>query len=291
VRRANPIPTARLEDTLADHPFLTWAPEERTLHARAGAWAVEGSLVLPEGIGLALGPGTTLRFGPGEILVATGPLRLRGTAERPVVLAGRDGGRWGGLVVPSSPEAHEWSHVRVRDTDGVDRDGWHLTGGVTLLEHAVSDGFDCDFCEGRLEGGAFRDIGGDGLDVSGSVVEADAVRFEGIGDKAVSVGEASRVTVRRARIARVGTAVASKDGSAVVFENSDVADARLAGIMAYVKKSEYGVARVVARDVRMRGVARPTIAQHGSTISLDGVEQATEALDVDALYETGAMAK
>jgi hypothetical protein len=228
------------------------------------------------------------------------------------------------MVVLSSPAVHEWSHLRVRDTAGVDRDGWRLTGGVTVreselrasdatfsgnraedalnlirsrfvlrdvvVEGAASDGFDCDFCEGRLEGGAFRDVGGDGLDVSGSVVEADAVRFEGIGDKAVSVGEASRVTLRRARIAHVGTAVASKDGSEVVFEDSDVADARLAGIMAYVKKAEYGVARLTARDIRMEGVARPTIVQHGSAISLDGVEQATQALDVEALYD-GAMAK
>jgi len=324
-RVANPVPTARLEDALARHPFLAWDPRAHTLLGRPGAWDVGGSLVLPEGVGLELGPATTLRFGAGELLVATGPLRFRGTADRPVVLEGRDGGPWGGIVVLSSPEAHEWSHVRVRDTAGVDRDGWHLTGGVTfreselhatdagfsgnraedalnlirsrfalrdvVVEGAASDGFDCDFCEGRLDGGVFRDIGGDGLDVSGSRVEADSVRFEGIHDKALSVGEASRVTARRARIERVGTALASKDGSEVVFEDSDVADAQLAGIMAYVKKDEYGVAAVVARDVRMVRVARPTLAQHGSRISLDGVEQPTEALDVEALYEQGTMAK
>jgi len=324
-RAANPVPTAGLDDALARHPFLTWDPRAHTMLGRPGAWDVEGSLVLPEGVGLELGPATTLRFGAGELLVATGPLRFRGTADRPVVLEGRDGGPWGGVVVLSSPEPHEWSHVRVRDTAGVDHDGWRLTGGVTfreselhasdatfsgnraedalnlirsrfalrdvVVEGAASDGFDCDFCEGRLEGGVFREIGGDGLDVSGSVVEADSVRFEGIHDKAFSVGEASRLTARRAKIERVGTALASKDGSEVVFEDSDVADAGLAGIMAYVKKSEYGVAHVVARDVRMERVARPTLVQDGSRISLDGVEQPTEALDVEALYRQGAMAK
>lgn len=324
-RKANPIPTARLEEVLAQHPFLRWSPERRTLRSQPGAWAVRGSLVLPEGVGLELTAGTALRFGLGEILVATGPLRFHGTPAHPVLLEGLAGSPWGGIAVLSSPEPHDWTHVRVRDTAGIDRNGWRLTGGVTfreselrasdatftgnraedalnlirsrfalrdlVVEDAASDGFDCDFCEGRLDGGAFRDVGGDGLDVSGSRIEADSVRFEGIRDKAVSVGEASRLTVRRASIERVGTAVASKDGSEVVFEESTVTDAAVAGIMAYVKKREYGVARVVARKIRMERVARPTIAQHGSRISLDGVEQATEALDVKALYERGAMAK
>ena len=35
-----------------------------------------GSLVLPAGIGLELGPGTTLRFEEGEALIAVGPADL-----------------------------------------------------------------------------------------------------------------------------------------------------------------------------------------------------------------------
>jgi hypothetical protein len=297
--------------------------------ATPGEWRVDGSLVLPDGAGLELSPGTTLRFPPGGLLVGSGPLRFRGSAESPIVLAGvpRASGRatWGGLVILRSDRRHEWRHVEVRDTTGVDRDGWRLTGGVTFRESEVvlesssfsrnraedalnlirsrfsfhdvsfrgasSDAFDCDFCEGRLAGGAFSAVGGDGLDVSGSRVEVDGVTFEEIRDKAISVGEGSRLVARNVSIDSVGTAIASKDGSELVLEDSRISNVRHAAIMAYVKKREYGPARVRAENVEMSGVERSSVVQHGCRVEIDGVEQLAEDVDVEALYQRGPMVK
>ncbi|MFQ5417704.1 MAG: right-handed parallel beta-helix repeat-containing protein [Myxococcota bacterium] len=326
---ANPIPRATVEQVLEHHRYLAWDESNRSFTARSGRWQVGGSLVLPEGAGLVLPPGTTLLFPPGGLLIASGPLHFRGRSGDPVVLAGTEPAsgpsRWGGAVVLRSDRPHEWRHVEVRDTTGVDRGGWRLTGGVTFRKSVVvlqsssfsgnraedalnlirsrfafrdvsfrglsSDGFDCDFCEGRLVGGSFREIGGDGLDVSGSRVEADGVTFEEIRDKAISVGEGSKLVARNVNIDTVGTAVASKDGSELVFENSRVSNASHAAIMAYVKKREYGPARVRAENIEMSGVARSSVVQHGSRIEIDGVEQAAEEVDVEGLYEHGPMAK
>jgi hypothetical protein len=208
--------------------------------------------------------------------------------------------------------------VRVAGTTGVERGPWQLTGGVTLrgaevllqdvefrrnraedalnlirsqfalrdasFSDTASDAFDCDFCEGRLQGGAFRRIGGDGVDVSGSVVEVEDVDFEEIADKAISVGEASRLTARRVRVRNVRIGLAAKDGSDVVIEDSRISEASLAALMAYVKKSEYGPAAVVARALALSQVGRETVVQTGSRVQVDGVPRETEALDVDALY-------
>jgi hypothetical protein len=290
---------------------------------------VRGSLVLPEGTGLDLDAGTTLRFGEGEMLLSSGPLRFRGSEADPVVLegipAGPRAGTWQGIVVLTSEAPYEWVHVIVRNTAGIDRDGWRLTGGVTLrasevriesssfagshaedalnlirsrfafrdlsILEASSDAFDCDFCDGRVIGGRISDVGGDGIDVSGSVVTVEGVALEDIRDKAISVGEGSHLVARHVHIRRVGTAVAGKDGSDVIFEDSKVADVQHVAIMAYSKKPEYGPGRVNARNIQMSRVGRTAIVQHGSRIQIDGVEQTPEDVDTEALYERGYMKK
>jgi hypothetical protein len=215
--------------------------------------------------------------------------------------------------------------VVVRNTAGIDRDGWKLTGGVTIrasevrIENSVfsgnraedalnlvrsrftlrdvsileasSDAFDCDFCDGRVIGGRISDVGGDGVDVSGSVVTVDGVALEDIRDKAISVGEGSHLVARDVRVRRVGTAVAGKDGSDVIFEDSQVSDVRHVAIMAYTKKREFGPGRVNARNIQMNRVGRRAVAQHGSRIRIDGVEQTPEDVDIESLYERGTMKK
>jgi hypothetical protein len=123
------------------------------------------------------------------------------------------------------------------------------------------------------------------------VVEVVGTVLEDIRDKAISVGEASRLEARDLRIRRVGTAIAGKDGSTVLFEDSDVSDVRHVAIMAYTKKREYGPGTVNARRIRMTRVPRVVVAQHGSRLVLDGVVTPTGELDVDDLYERGYMQK
>jgi len=327
---SNPVPTASLEQVLADHPFLEWVESRGVLRGAPGEWWVRGSLVLPEGIGLELGPGTTLRFEPTAMLLATGPLRFVGAAEAPVVLeAGRgvaqESVSWQGVAVLRSSEPHVWEHVVVRETTGIDRAGWALTGGVTFrssevqiseslfeaargedalnlirsrfafsglsIHDTASDAFDGDFCGGTIRGGRIEAVGGDGIDVSGSEVTVEGVRLVGIRDKALSIGEKSRVTARDLRIENVGTAAASKDGSELVLANTTVSDVHHVALMAYTKKAEYGPAHLSASQVEMIRVAKNAVVQHGSHLRVDDAELAAGPLDVDRLYESGPMQK
>jgi hypothetical protein len=324
-----PVPSVTLDEALAHHAFLEWDAEALVLRAAPDRWDVEGSLVLPEGVGLALPAGTLLRFGTGEALIASGPLLFAGRAEQPVVLEGRDDadgdGTWAGLVLLRSGAPSHWEHTVVRNTAGIDRDGWSLTGGVTLhaaevsiadssfegnraedalnlirsrfrlekvdFSDTASDALDADFSDGMIQGGRFSRIGGDGIDVSGARVEIDGVHFEDVRDKAISVGEGSQVTARDVDVERVGTAAASKDRSRLVFEASRVSGASFAGVMAYTKKPEFGPAEAIVQTVVMQDVLRPAIAQTGSRLVVDGREIEGQEIDVDQLYETGAMKK
>jgi hypothetical protein len=322
----SPIPVASLADALAQHPFLRWDAEAEILRVEAGEWEVQGSLVLPEGLGLELVAGTTLRFGPGEALVASGPLHLSGDPGSPIVLEGRrepeGDGSWAGVVVLSSGEPYAWRHVLVRGTTGIERNGWQLTGGVTLRDSEVeisdstfrgnrgedalnlirsrfvlkdvsfydafSDALDADHSDGSIEGGHFARIGGDAIDVSGAHVTVSQVRLEDIHDKALSVGEGSDLTGRDLHIGRVGIGAASKDSSKLLLEDSEIQRADQAGIMVYTKKPEYGPAEAVVTNVVMDRVNREAAVQTGSRIVIDGSEVEPEDLDVEELYRTGS---
>ena len=126
--------------------------------------------------------------------------------------------------------------------------------------------------------------GGDGIDVSGSVIEVVGTVLEDIHDKAVSVGEASEAVIRDIAVERAGTAVASKDGSRVEIFDSSIRSIAHAALMAYSKKPVYGGSDLVAAQVSVVESRREAIAQIGSRIVVDGVEVPAEEIDVDALY-------
>lgn len=326
----NPIPTSTREKTLARHPFLVWNESFEGFEVPEGVHEVAGSLVLPPGAGLRMGPGTTLRFGEAELLLASGPLVFSGTADRPIVLEGRlqaAGSRqgWQGVVVLRSERPHVIVHTEVRGTTGVVREGWQLTGGFTVRSSTItlrstrivgsraedslnlirsrfalhdvevvdarSDGIDADFSSGSIEGGRFAGIGGDAIDVSGADVTLEGISIANVHDKAISIGERSRLMARGLTIDSVGTAVASKDGSFARIEDSKIRRVTHAALMAYAKKSGYGPAELEAYGVELDRIGRPALAQLGSRVVIDGAVQAAEEIDIGALYKHGYMEK
>ena len=317
--RGAAIPVSTREQVLAGHTFLAWNEDEQEFVAEVGAHRVEGSLVLPEGAGLRLRPGTSLRFSEGEALIASGPLNFEGSKEAPVVLEPAPGVEsWGGVCVIHSQRPYHWRHVIVRDTTGIERGSWVLTGGVTLrasrvvienssflgtraedalnlirsrfelndiqISDATSDGFDADYSSGEIHGGRWMRIGGDGVDVAGAEIGIDGTSFSKIADKALSVGEGSHLLLRNARIEGVGTAVASKDRSRVIVESTRISDVLHVALMAYVKKPEYGSAEIIAEGVEFDRVEREAVAQIGSAVRVNGEDIEPETVDVDALY-------
>lgn len=311
------LPT--LAQALDQHPYLQKVEGEDTLYIPGGTWEIDGNLVLPAGLGLRLGPGTTLRFGPETYLLATGPLDFRGSEDAPVVLQ-PSGETWQGVVVLQSRAPSSWQYVTVERASAVDQAGWTLTGGVTFYESpirlahsrivdsqgedginvirtqfefvqsefgpTVSDAFDGDFVQGTVEGCAFHDVGGDGIDVSGSDVQVRDVRLLNLGDKGISVGEGSRLTARDVTIETAGFGVVSKDLSQTTLDNVTISDVRLAGLAAYIKKPSYGPATMTANAIAFVDVPpeRHTLVQTGSWIDLEGVRIWGTDVDVDALY-------
>jgi hypothetical protein len=248
---------------------------------------------------------------------ANAPVRLE-------ALDNTESGGWPGILVLEAEEASRWTHVTIANTRGLQPLGWQLTGSVTFYKsdididsclffgnqaedalnivrshfdfeelrivNATSDGLDVDFAQGRLSHGRFEDIGlvggGDAVDFSGSVATVEGTRFRTIGDKAISVGESSQVTVRGVSVDGAIAGAVVKDGSRLDLSESDLRNLEHAGLMAYIKKPEYGPAALVAERLTFGGSFIRARAQTGSRISIDGADVDTEEIDVERLYDT-----
>lgn len=322
------LPAVDTETLLRRHAFLARDEDAGFLRVRPGTWSVEAPLLLPEGLGLRMAAGTTLRFAPEASLVARGPLDFRGRPDAPIVLEPRDesaAGAWRGVLVLGAGQESRWSHVQVRGTDAFRLGAWSLTGAITFYESdarleycrftgnrgedslnvirsrltllepvfrdAASDAFDGDFVEGSVVGGLFEDVAGDAVDVSGSQLEVRGTVFRRIRDKAVSVGEGSRLVASGLLVEQSGTGIASKDRSEAVVSDSTLRGIEHVALMAYVKKAEYGPASLQAHKITVEGAAHEALAQTGSRITLDGRSVPETEFDVDRLYREGYMKK
>ena len=159
------------------------------------------------------------------------------------------------------------------------------------IEDTSSDAIDMDFCHGVIRGGHIRRTGGDGIDVSGTVIEVTGTRLEAVKDKALSVGEKSNMLARGVRVEDAGTGLASKDGAKAQLEDCQFDGITFIAVMAFTKKKEFGQGAVTATNVVIKNAKSDYRSQTGSTIEVDGKAVTPEDLDVDALYRAGPMRK
>jgi hypothetical protein len=318
-----PLPEVTLEETLARHDFLEWDPEAARLRAGPGRWKVEGSLILPPGIGLDLRAGTVLQFSAREGIIARGPLRFLGREDALVVLEGpvskKKSDLWSGVYVVESERPSHWAHVVIRNTGGFERGRWRLAGGVVFRQTRVemercslrgnrsddslnlirasfvlrdvdiidstSDAFDGDHVEGEIHGGFISGAGGDGLDLGGSRVAMEGTRLQNIRDKALAVGEGSRFSAARVEITSAGIGLASKNGAISSIEGSTLRDISNVALTAYMNRAQYGPGQLDATHVRIVGAALPALAQIGSRVTIDGVRVPEVDAAIELLYK------
>ncbi|MEC9375555.1 MAG: CotH kinase family protein [Pseudomonadota bacterium] len=323
-REVSPIPNSTLEIQLKKHKFLSFNDDSQVLTVSKGDWVVSENIIVPPDLEFHVSAGAKLQFSSNAVLVSYSPIFVQGTKDLPVeMIASTDSG-WPGIAVLGAEGKSQLNYLKVRDTNSVSLPGWFLTGGINfyqsdvVIEHCyffdsrgedalniissdfilrdseirrtASDAFDADFTTGKVLRSLFSDIGraggGDAFDVSGSEITVNQTFFENISDKALSIGERSTVNASDLNVKSAGTAIAAKDDSDLNLTDSNFQDIRFAGIAAYIKKPEYGPARIKASNVRIDSAKEPILSQTGSLISLDGVVVENTDVNVDELYQT-----
>jgi hypothetical protein len=98
----------------------------------------------------------------------------------------------------------------------------HLT-----ISDVTSDGFDCDFCQLTIREALIERCEGDGLDVSGSELEAEKINISAAQDKAFSIGEGSLAKLQNITISKSDIGLAIKDGSKALVSQYQIQSTRL----------------------------------------------------------------
>jgi hypothetical protein len=272
----------------------------------SGDWRIEEDLIFPAGSVVAVRPGTQLSFGPGTRMVVRGPLQVGGTSQRPVVFtaAEKEDGWSGVAVLQQTGSRSMFRHLHIDGVTVDPKDRWGLTGALTVhrgfstiedtvfhdiavedslnlvnsrfqiarcrFENTLSDAIDSDFSKGTIVASSFLGIGGDALDFSGSIIQASDIKVDTAGDKAISVGEGSDFSGRSFTIANVGTAIASKDRSVAHLSASTIRGVKGTAFEAYMKKAEYGPARLVVSSTEATDVGTLHHTDRRSEIVIDG---------------------
>lgn len=314
-------------ELLKTFPFLEVDTDREQVVIPAGDWQIDVPLETPIGWSVTIKPGAVLRFAAQAFMVVNGPLMAGAEAAEQIRLLPLDtDAGWPGLVVLGRGHPSRITRVSISGTrafNGVTR-GWFLTAGTLVYNSPVhihdlvisdargedglnlvrsdfqieklqidgtrSDALDADFSNGTIANSVFRNVGGDGVDVSGAILDLRSSRFENVYDKAISLGEASTGKFSDIEVDTAGTAVASKDASSGTGNNIRFSNIDGTPFMAYTKKPEYGDARLTI--VEAKGDAEAVgLVQTGSRLSVNGQEIPTTELDVEMLYEQGRMKK
>jgi hypothetical protein len=309
-----------IKNLLKKYKFFVFDKNLKLITFKPGKWTVNDYIIIPKEVSLMITEGTEIQFNPSSGLISYGPIIIKGTKKLPVVLKGMENYNqkksWQGIIVIDSQKLSEWSHVQIKNTSGVNIDGWSLSSGVTfynsdikmnyvsfdgnksenslniikskfeikniIIKNTISDALDSDFSNGTIENSRFENIGsqggGDGIDISGSQVMVSNIYFENISDKALSVGENSNLRANNVSFRNVAIGAASKDGSKLLISNAKFSRITEAGLMAYVKKTEYGPAEITAQTLEFDLTKQPAISQKGSKITIDGIETISKDL-------------
>jgi len=289
----------------------------------AGEWLVDRPLIIDGD--LHISKGTHLKFSSNAYLIVKGELKIYGSQSSPVIFEGAYSD-WKGLYVQAGEGSTSViTNTMFKNTTGVSDGLLGLTGGVNfykgrvemkdvsfisssaedalnivnatvaidriLIQNSASDAFDCDYCRGRITKSSFNEVGGDGLDLSGSDVELDKLIFKNIKDKGLSVGEASNVKIIHSKFKNVGVGIAVKDGSMASVESTEIIDYALYAGMTYAKKKHFDVfSSLDMRDCTIEG-NNPFLRQINTLLVVNGMEILERDVDVKSLYATGVMKK
>ena len=199
-------------------------------------------------------------------VVAIQGAKAAGSALRHVRMRGGTGARAGLTRFIAMLSIHDTSDILLEHLDlgdnAVEDDLVHIiyTENMTVrdvtIAGAMADAIDVDISSVTFEGGSIIGSGNDAIDLMSSNASIRGIYLGSNGDKGISVGEASTVSVRDVQFRSNVIAIQSKDGSNAEIRNSQFIGNRTQ-LSAYQKNWRYrGGGRITVRESKFEAYAR-----------------------------------
>ncbi|OIQ30774.1 MAG: hypothetical protein BM564_00765 [Bacteroidetes bacterium MedPE-SWsnd-G2] len=277
---------------------------------------VSSPLVIKEGYTFSLKPGTIVNIIEGGKIISHSPVKLIGEELNPIKIYSSDF-KGQGILVLSEGKRSKLSHVVFDRLRNPTHNNWGITGAVTFFESPVdldnvafrnnksedalnivrtnftmkkveitntqSDAFDGDFVKGTIDNCYFDRLGNDAIDVSGSDLIIRNVVVTNAGDKGLSAGENSKMTIVNVKISNSEIAVAGKDLSIVEAKKLNIENTKL-GFTAFQKKPEFGPSNITVTGVTLTNIETNYLIESSSSMIVDGEKIETTQNVKDRMY-------
>lgn len=245
---------------------------------------LSNNLIIPSGYKIYIQENTTIDLLEKSCIVSESPIFSLGSEEKPVTITSSD--KTGqGLFIKNCNVKSLFTYTNFQNLSNISKNGYELTGAVTLYNSNVeiencnflqnqrgddylniiksnflitktnflnvfADAFDSDFSEGKILNSNFINCGNDAIDFSGSRVKAKNIIMDKIGDKAISAGEMTSLSIEDINIKNTAISICSKDLSTIKGSNIFISNSQI-GTTAFQKKTEYGPATISLNNVNI----------------------------------------
>jgi hypothetical protein len=279
-------PVQELEPNLQkDHPAYYYDEANKKVIFKRQA-QITKEIIIPKEHSVFIEEGSQLDIKEQAFVLSYSAVQFMGSEENPILVTSSDKTARG-FTVLKADQTSNINYTRFEDMNTLNYKGWVLTGAVTFYEsdvnisnsvftqnscedalniirshflfsksivsHTYSDGFDADFCTGKVEEGYFYKTGNDGIDFSTSNITIKDTRIDSVGDKGISIGEEGVARVINCTIDGAVIGIASKDLSRVTVESVTLKNCK-EGFSAYQKKPEYGGGFLFVKDYSAENV-------------------------------------
>lgn len=276
---------------------ISWDSTNNSYHIYPGNYQIDQTIVISANTKLIVHPGVIIDLINRAGIISYSPVSIIGESYNPITITSSDKSSQGIAVINSSQP----SYIAYSSFSGLSSFSQpiHTTGSLTLYRSKVNisncfinnsqsedalnlinsefdldqlsisqsafDAIDADFSSGTIGSLKFRQIGNDAIDFSQSQANIDIIDADGVGDKAVSVGESSVINLKDLNVKNSNIAIAVKDLSQVKLDNLSVQNTQV-GVAVYHKKAEYGPAGIKIGSTNFAEVTEPYVVEKDSLI-------------------------
>ncbi len=300
-----------------DFEFISVNEKDKIINFKSGAYRINKTIRIPAGFTLQIEKGFSLDLTNQASILSYSPMICKGTENSPIKFFSSDG-TGNGILVSNCNQLSILDHCFFNNLSNPSAMDWSLTGSVNFNEANVnitnsnfeknrcedglniirsdfyldsvtfsdtfSDAFDGDFVIGKLENCTFFNCGNDGIDVSGSTIEVYNIVVTNASDKAISIGEGSKMAGSQVKIVGGEIGVVSKDLSDIQLKGVNITNSQLA-ISSFQKKSEYGPGTIALTNLTLLNNGLDYLIEENSALSIDGkLVESKSARVIDKMY-------
>jgi hypothetical protein len=293
----------RQKPNLSDFDFLLIDKKAKQIKFRAGKCNLNQNLVIPEGYTVICEKKTSINLSNSAKILSYSPIKFIGSEDEPIYIGSSDS-TGQGIIIMKANGRTLFKHVIFDNLSNPSQGEWELTGATTIYKSPVSisncvfsnnnrgddclniirsefkihnttfcntyyDALDIDFSNGEISKCSFINSGNDAVDSSGSMFQVSYIVISKTGDKGLSVGERSVISVNQIQIKNAEIAVVSKDNSEISINNIDIQNCRI-GYAVFEKKPEFGPADIKVFNNKIVGVEIPYLVEKKSSLAIDG---------------------